>query len=83
MEAARIRQKLHQYIDKGDEKLLKLMYAVVGFEYIDDEHAPDGDMIRYDDSARTIRFPVVMEDDIVTKRRITYKFTGSYFEKIK
>jgi len=28
MEAAGIRQKLHQYIDKGDEKLLKLMYAV-------------------------------------------------------
>lgn len=29
MTAANIRQKLHQYIDKGDEKLLKLMYAVV------------------------------------------------------
>ena len=23
-----IRQKLHQYIDKGDDKLLKLMYAL-------------------------------------------------------
>lgn len=55
----------------------------LGFEYIDDVHAPDGDMFRYDDSTRTIRFPVVMEDEIVTKRRITYKFTGSYFEKIK
>jgi hypothetical protein len=29
MGAANIRQKLHQYIDKGDDKLLKLMYAVV------------------------------------------------------
>jgi hypothetical protein len=28
MTAANIRQKLHQYIDEGDEKLLKLMYAV-------------------------------------------------------
>lgn len=28
MQMANIRQKLHQYIDKGDEKLLKLMYAV-------------------------------------------------------
>ena len=28
MESANIRQKLQQYIDKGDEKLLKLMYAV-------------------------------------------------------
>ena len=55
----------------------------LGFEYTDDVHAPDGDMFHYDDSARTIRFPVVMDDNIVTKRRITYKFTGSYFEKIK
>lgn len=36
MEPARIRQKLHQYIDKGDEKLLKLMYAVAK-EYNDDD----------------------------------------------
>jgi len=28
MESGDIRQKLHQYIDTGDEKLLKLMYAV-------------------------------------------------------
>ena len=28
MTAANIHRKLHQYIDKGDEKLLKLMYAV-------------------------------------------------------
>lgn len=41
MEGSSIRQKLHQYIDKGDEKLLKLMYAVAkeyngddDFEYV-------------------------------------------------
>lgn len=28
METARLRQKLHQYIDTGDDKLLKLMYAL-------------------------------------------------------
>lgn len=28
MQAGSIRQKLQQFIDKGDEKLLKLMYAV-------------------------------------------------------
>jgi len=28
MEPANIRQRLHQFIDKGDDKLLKLMYAV-------------------------------------------------------
>lgn len=28
MEAANIRQKLHGYVDSGDEKLLKLLYAI-------------------------------------------------------
>jgi hypothetical protein len=28
MEPSSLRQRLHQYVDKGDEKLLKLMYAV-------------------------------------------------------
>jgi len=27
METAGIREQLHQYIDKGDEKFLRLMYA--------------------------------------------------------
>lgn len=36
MEQASLRQKLHQYIDKGDEKLLKLMYAVAR-EYNEDD----------------------------------------------
>ncbi len=36
MEAANIRQKLHQYVDSGDEKLLKLMYAIAK-EYNDED----------------------------------------------
>lgn len=36
METVNIRQKLHQYIDKGDDKLLKLMYAVAK-EYNEDD----------------------------------------------
>jgi hypothetical protein len=36
MQASNIRQKLHQYVDKGDEKLLKLMYAVAK-EYNEDD----------------------------------------------
>jgi hypothetical protein len=28
MEPANIRQKLHQFVDKGDDKLLNLLYAV-------------------------------------------------------
>ena len=37
MEAAKMRQKLHQYVDSGDEKLLKLMYAVAK-EYTEDDN---------------------------------------------
>jgi len=36
MQAFDIRQKLHHYVDKGDEKLLKLMY-VIAKEYNDDD----------------------------------------------
>ncbi len=28
MQATKIRQRLHHYVDEGDEKLLKLMYAI-------------------------------------------------------
>ena len=36
MERSNIRQKLHHYVDEGDEKLLKLMYAVAK-EYNDED----------------------------------------------
>jgi len=36
METAIIRKKLHLYIDSGDEKLLKLMYALAK-EYNEDD----------------------------------------------
>jgi len=35
MESGNMRQKLHHYIDSGDEKLLKIMY-VVAKEYNDE-----------------------------------------------
>jgi hypothetical protein len=36
METAQMRQKLHQYVDTGDEKLLKLMLALAK-EYTDED----------------------------------------------
>jgi hypothetical protein len=36
MQATQIREKLHEYIDHSDEKLLKLMFALAK-EYNDDE----------------------------------------------
>ncbi len=36
MQPSSIREKLHQYIDGGDNKLLKLMYAVAR-EYNEDD----------------------------------------------
>jgi len=37
MQTMVIREKLHQYIDNGDEKLLKLMFALAK-EYNDDDN---------------------------------------------
>lgn len=36
MQATKIRQKLHRYVDESDEKLLKLMYAIAK-EYNDED----------------------------------------------
>lgn len=36
MQDTKIRQKLHHYVDEGDEKLLKLMYAIAK-EYNDED----------------------------------------------
>lgn len=41
MEATNIRQKLHQYIDQGDDKLLKLMYVLAKEYNEDDDSAYD------------------------------------------
>ena len=44
MSAPNIRQQLHQYVDQGDEKLVKLLYALakeynsdMGFEFTSDD----------------------------------------------
>jgi hypothetical protein len=37
METTTIRQKLHQYIDNSDEKLLKMMFAIAK-EYNEEEY---------------------------------------------
>ena len=42
MQTTHIRQKLHNYVDEGDEKLLKLMYAIAKeyndeYEFTDEE----------------------------------------------
>ncbi len=46
MESSGIRQKLHQYIDKGDDKLLKLLHdwnvQVSRFESRDETIYPTG-----------------------------------------
>ena len=36
MQSANIRQRLHQYVDNGDEKLLNLLYALAK-EYNDED----------------------------------------------
>jgi hypothetical protein len=39
--------------------------------------------IEFVDSTRTVKIPVVLENDSVTTRFIKYRFTGKYFEKVK
>jgi hypothetical protein len=39
-------------------------------------------LIKYDQTKKTIYIPVVFENGKVTDKYITYKFTGEYFEKI-
>jgi len=55
----------------------------LGFDYIMDIHAPDGNLIHYVDATKTIWFPVVLPGGLVTKKRITYRLSGKYFEKAK
>jgi len=40
------------------------------------------EQIIYDEASKTISIPVIVKDK-VTNKRITYKFTGKYFEKVK
>ncbi|MDB5136920.1 MAG: hypothetical protein JWP37_3523, partial [Mucilaginibacter sp.] len=39
--------------------------------------------IRYYPAFSTISLPVIVEKGKVTSKRIAYKFTGQYFEKVK
>jgi hypothetical protein len=55
----------------------------LGFDFVMDESWSGKDQIRYNDNTKTIRFPVVLEGGHITKRRITYKFNGLYFEKVE
>jgi len=48
MQATSIRQKLHQYIDNSDEKLLKMMFALAK------EYNDDGDL-EYEFTAEDIK----------------------------
>ena len=49
MQATQIRQKLHQYIDDSDEKLLKMLFAVAK------EYNEDDDDFEYEFTAEDIK----------------------------
>lgn len=57
MEDVKLREKLHNYVEKGDEKLLKLMY-VLAKEYNDEDdsdHQFTTDEIKLFEQRRTSR----------------------------
>lgn len=59
----------------------------LGFEFnfftIKDEKRTIDKLVVYDKVKKTLSIPVVLENLQVTKKMITYTFTGKYFEKIK
>jgi len=52
------------------------------FTFVDNGERPLP-FFQFDAKNKIIRFPVVLANEKVTKRLISYQFTGSYFEKIK
>ena len=79
MQTTQIREKLHQYIDNSDEKLLKLMFALAK-EYNEDddfEYEFTADDIREFDDRREKRLSGESRTyswdeakDIITKKKI-------------
>ncbi|MHB8206355.1 hypothetical protein [Mucilaginibacter sp.] len=81
-------------IEKGELKNIKIIKTHMG---LNSELSYDCDLsksiktwatmtypsIHYDELTKTIFIPLVQDNDAVTHRFITYKFTGQYFEKVK
>jgi hypothetical protein len=67
-----------------DVKLIKTssgLHSQLYYEYLFDGGKDDD--IKYDPVQKTISLPVVVSKGRVTNKRITYKFTGQYFERVK
>ena len=67
-----------------DVKLIRTnsgLHSQLYYEYLFDGSKADN--ISYDPVQQTISLPVVMGKGKVTNKRIFYKFTGQYFEKVK
>ena len=74
----------------AETKLIKTKTGVrnaFGFEFdffsVVDQLERPVRLIKYDAATKTLSLPVVLEGGEVTDKRITYKFTGRYFESKK
>ncbi|HWZ14059.1 MAG TPA: hypothetical protein VNW95_02390 [Mucilaginibacter sp.] len=67
MQATNIRQKLHQYVDNSDEKLLKLMFALAK-EYNED------DDVEYEFSTEDIKIFDERREKRLSGESATYKW---------
>jgi hypothetical protein len=68
----------------NDLKLIKTgsgLHSQLYYEYLFDGDKKDD--IKYDPVQKTISLPVVVAKGRVTNKRILYKFTGQYFERVK
>ena len=67
MQTISIRQRLHQYIDKSDDKLLKLMYALIR------EYNEEGDL-EYEFTAEEIQLFDERREKRLTGESKTYSW---------
>lgn len=68
-------------IIKTQTGLHSQLYYEYNFFYV--IHRKADSLMHFDSATKTIYVPVVIEKEKVTKRYITYKFTGQYFERVK
>jgi len=69
-----------------DARIIKTasgMHSLLNYWYDGSISDREAKPIRFDKVSKTIRLPLISSNGKVTKRFITYKFTGQYFERVK
>jgi len=68
-----------ELFNSGSSRLNEINFEFNFFSVVDRKERPVK-LIEYNPKTKILKIPVVLDDGKVTKRFITYKFTGRYFE---